>query len=48
MTMPPEALLALSAFALIGGRICGGVQWHHWNRERRRRARDEAAEAKPA
>ena len=48
MTVGPEILYALGTFALIGGRICGGIQWHHWNRERRRRAREETSEAKPA
>ena len=41
MTVAPEILYGLSAFVLIGGRICGGVQWHHWNR-RRREAKREA------
>ncbi|MBV9990263.1 MAG: hypothetical protein JOZ72_03140 [Alphaproteobacteria bacterium] len=48
MTVEPEILYALGTFALIGGRICGGVQWHRWNRERRRQAREEAAAAKTA
>jgi hypothetical protein len=37
MTIEPAVLYALSAFALVGGRVCGGIQWHHWNRERRKR-----------
>jgi len=36
LRMTPEVLFALSAFALVGGRVLGGIQWHHWNRRRRR------------
>jgi hypothetical protein len=36
MTVAPEILYALGAFALAGGRICGGVQWHRWHRQVRR------------
>jgi hypothetical protein len=45
MTVEPEILYALGLFALVGGRVCGGIQWHHWNRQRRRResAPSEAA-----
>jgi hypothetical protein len=34
--MPPAVLIGLSAFALLSGPICGGIQWHHWNRDRSR------------
>ena len=34
--MPASLLIGLSAFALLSGPICGGIQWHHWNRERAR------------
>jgi hypothetical protein len=37
MIVAPEVLYALGAFALVGGRICGGVQWHHWRRNQRTR-----------
>jgi hypothetical protein len=43
MTVAPEILYALGAFALAGGRICGGVQWHHWQRTLRQRDRDVPA-----
>ena len=49
MTVPNEIVLSLSAFALIGGRICGGIGWHHIQRVRREREREarrnDAAEA---
>jgi hypothetical protein len=32
--MPAAALIGLSAFALLSGPICGGIQWHYWNRAR--------------
>jgi len=38
MTVEPEILYALGLFALVSGRVCGGVQWHQWNRQRRRRS----------
>jgi len=34
--MPASVLIGLSAFALLSGPICGGIQWHHWNRGRAR------------
>jgi len=37
MIVAPEVLYALGAFALVGGRIAGGVQWHHWRRNQRTR-----------
>ncbi|HWA88656.1 MAG TPA: hypothetical protein VG889_01380 [Rhizomicrobium sp.] len=37
MTMAPEILYALGTFALVSGRVCGGIQWHRWNRQSRRR-----------
>jgi hypothetical protein len=35
MTVTPAVLYALSVFALVGGRVFGGIQWHHWNRQQR-------------
>jgi len=35
--MPAAALIGLTAFALLSGPICGGIQWHHWNRDRVRK-----------
>ena len=32
--MPASVLIGLSAFALLSGPICGGIQWHYWNRDR--------------
>jgi hypothetical protein len=32
--MPASVLIGLSAFALLSGPICGGIQWHYWNRTR--------------
>jgi hypothetical protein len=46
MIVAPEILYALGAFALVGGRICGGVQWHRWHRQIRRDRRDAAVDAK--
>jgi hypothetical protein len=37
MTVTPAVLYALSVFALVGGRVFGGVQWHHWHRLHRGR-----------
>jgi len=34
--MPASVLIGLSAFVLLSGPICGGIQWHHWNRDRTR------------
>jgi len=34
--MSASVLIGLSAFALLSGPICGGIQWHHWNRDRAR------------
>jgi hypothetical protein len=34
--MPAGILIGLGAFALLSGPICGGIQWHHWNRARGR------------
>lgn len=34
--MPAAVLIGLSAFALLSGPICGGIQWHYWNRDRSR------------
>ena len=31
--MPASVLIGLSAFALLSGPICGGIQWHYWNRD---------------
>jgi hypothetical protein len=31
--MPAAVLIGIGAVALLSGPICGGVQWHHWNRE---------------
>ncbi len=45
MILAPEVLYALGAFALVGGRICGGVQWHHWRRTQRTRRVSENREA---
>jgi hypothetical protein len=47
MTVPNEIVLSLGAFALIGGRICGGIGWHHLQRMRREREarRNDATEA---
>lgn len=39
MTVPSDIALSLTAFALIGGRICGGIGWHHIQRLRRERER---------
>jgi hypothetical protein len=49
--MPASVLIGLGAFALLSGPICGGIQWHHWNRDRvqdcwGRKARDEGASEK--
>ena len=32
--MPAAVLIGLSAFALLSGPICGGIQWHRINRDR--------------
>jgi len=32
MTMSTELLTAASLFVLVGGRVCGGIQWHLWQR----------------
>lgn len=48
MTVEPEILYALGAFALVSGRICGGVQWHRWNRRRLERREPVPAEPKAA
>ena len=45
MIVAPEVLYALGAFALVGGRICGGVQWHHWRRNQRTRRVTENCQA---
>jgi hypothetical protein len=42
MTVTPAVLYALSAFALVGGRVFGGIQWHHWHRQRRLRGKENA------
>jgi hypothetical protein len=34
--MPLAILIGVGAVALISGPICGGVQWHHWNRDHAR------------
>jgi hypothetical protein len=49
--MPAAALIGLSAFALMSGPICGGIHWHHWNRDKARelwvrRAREERSSEK--
>jgi hypothetical protein len=45
MIVAPEVLYALGAFALVGGRIAGGVQWHHWRRRQRSRRTDANVQA---
>jgi len=32
MTMSSELLTAVSLFALVGAKACGGIQWHLWQR----------------
>jgi hypothetical protein len=39
--MTSTLLYALCVLALLSGPICGGIQWHHWNRLQRRRDRAE-------
>ena len=45
MIVAPEVFYALGAFVLVGGRICGGVQWHHWRRNQRARRVTENCQA---
>jgi hypothetical protein len=46
--MPAAVLVGIGAFALLSGPICGGIQWHYWNRTRGRNLWTRRATSTPS